>query len=487
MIRNMKAIALQYPVLLLIYSIEVILLAAVATAAASPSSSSDVLMIRHGRSRVRHSTEKSHIRWGLQAFDNFTLIEYDYENPNGTNATYDVPYDVTGVGNQSMLDANSLMSAESVDVRPLSTSMPWHRSMSQWTPTSASTSSVPHKKLAKKQIMESIRKDVNAGVEYLRTHAHLSVPTVSMPELRTIMLRKIGKPLNKAAGGMSLAPDDAFFVADEPIQADDASVAGAADTSSPIDTRIDKSELSLDANRSEITDKHHLNGNDGKTNLQPNNRRKVSSSKRNGTIGAAAVATNDRKSNKNLNQSVSDQKTGGFAASHSDFNERQATGDDFGGHSRNPNDDDEQMNDTRHEVFGSGGGASDLPFSPSGLYSSAEANDEAAPGPDAIEEQTINLEINDELGDTVSNQHQIDYIDLDDLDDISRNNRLKMKKGSDVLTRFLEIVESQHLLGANCTAGTALNLGEGVVDQYAQDRFRTTAEVAVNRANMLTR
>ena len=39
---------------------------------------------------------------------------------------------------------------------------------------------------------------------------------------------------------------------------------------------------------------------------------------------------------------------------------------------------------------------------------------------------------------------------------------------ADVVTRFLRIVESQHLLGENCTAGTALNLGEGVVDRYAQ-------------------
>lgn len=57
----------------------------------------------------------------------------------------------------------------------------------------------------------------------------------------------------------------------------------------------------------------------------------------------------------------------------------------------------------------------------------------------------------------------------------------------DIVTRFLRIVESQHLLGENCTAGTHLNLGEGVVDRYAQERFRVEADVAVNRANMLTR
>ncbi|XP_074000135.1 probable G-protein coupled receptor CG31760 [Rhodnius prolixus] len=57
----------------------------------------------------------------------------------------------------------------------------------------------------------------------------------------------------------------------------------------------------------------------------------------------------------------------------------------------------------------------------------------------------------------------------------------------DIVTRFLRIVESQQQLGDNCSAGTHLNLGEGVVDRYAQERFRIEAEVAVNRANMLTR
>lgn len=38
------------------------------------SSSSDMLIIRHGRSRVRHSSEKDHIRWGLKAFDLGKLI-----------------------------------------------------------------------------------------------------------------------------------------------------------------------------------------------------------------------------------------------------------------------------------------------------------------------------------------------------------------------------------------------------------------------------
>ena len=61
------------------------------------------------------------------------------------------------------------------------------------------------------------------------------------------------------------------------------------------------------------------------------------------------------------------------------------------------------------------------------------------------------------------------------------------KPNLDIVTKFLRIVESQHLLGDNCTAGTDFNLGEGVVDRYAQERFRLEGDVAVNRANWLTR
>lgn len=72
-------------------------------------------------------------------------------------------------------------------------------------------------------------------------------------------------------------------------------------------------------------------------------------------------------------------------------------------------------------------------------------------------------------------------------EDILEEDGVKVQGHADVVTRFLRIVESQHLLGDNCTAGTDMNLGEGVVDRYAQERFRVEADVAVNRANMLTR
>lgn len=73
---------------------------------------------------------------------------------------------------------------------------------------------------------------------------------------------------------------------------------------------------------------------------------------------------------------------------------------------------------------------------------------------------------------------------------VSDNDNVTVSKPSvfeDVVTKFLRLIETQHLLGENCTAGTHLNLGEGVVDRYAQERFRIEADVAVNRANMLTR
>ena len=100
-----------------------------------------------------------------------------------------------------------------------------------------------------------------------------------------------------------------------------------------------------------------------------------------------------------------------------------------------------------------------------------EENDEFANG---FDDDNINFNVED-LDET------------NDFDETSRNNRKSLMRGKDVVTRFLQIVESQHAMGGNCTAGTALNLGEGVVDRYAQDRFRIEAEVAVNRANMLTR
>lgn len=85
----------------------------------------------------------------------------------------------------------------------------------------------------------------------------------------------------------------------------------------------------------------------------------------------------------------------------------------------------------------------------------------------------------------------VDYPSYEDSANASSLDRLARRRSQatqvDIVTRFLRIIENQHTLGENCTAGTDLNLGEGVVDQYAQERFRLEAEFTVNRANMLTR
>lgn len=104
-------------------------------------------------------------------------------------------------------------------------------------------------------------------------------------------------------------------------------------------------------------------------------------------------------------------------------------------------------------------------------------------------EHNINFDLtNDNLNDITPAIYRMDAIELaqmNEMDETSRQNRLKMMKGKDVVTEFLQIVERS--MDNNCSAGTAVNLGEGVVDQYAQERFRVKADVAVNRANMLTR
>lgn len=141
----------------------------------------------------------------------------------------------------------------------------------------------------------------------------------------------------------------------------------------------------------------------------------------------------------------------------------------------------------------------DAEFDPSGLISEEDGFifqlDPVSAGiDDAVNDEEDssgrnNLRLLDIERETVklNELYQGDDIDFQNWDETSRNNRLNLMKGRDVVTKFLQIVETQHLLGANCTAGTALNLGEGVVDQYAQERFRVEAEIAVNRANMLTR
>lgn len=103
----------------------------------------------------------------------------------------------------------------------------------------------------------------------------------------------------------------------------------------------------------------------------------------------------------------------------------------------------------------------------------------------SLVEHFINVEHSYDNNDTKSNLD--DNSDLRDYNGTAENVTITRPVHEDVVTKFLRLIETQHLLGENCTAGTHLNLGEGVVDRYAQERFRIEADVAVNRANMLTR
>lgn len=470
---------------------------------ASLSSPSDVLFLRHGRSRVRHSTEKNHIRWGLKAFDNLTLDDYDYEIQNGTTTSNDLQIDMVSVNvgqNQSIVEANILRTFDSNSIsatRSILMSTPSNRVSSlSWTQP-ATTSPLVHKKLAKKEIMENIRRDVDAGVNYLKSHLHLSAPTVSLPDWQTLILRhKINSNkmdptvsyttiLNDEKNVKSSIKEQHPNEYDEKIQADDShSIDG------PFPTDLDNKPVNV-VNQPENTIKYNLNDNDLKTShIETENVSLISPIESNvsgtGTeTETGTVMVQGNKINENLSQSTRmENLTKQVKKSntlHTDAIEKQRYNTVMQKYTEQGLlYDDSHINgskDTNDLDI-------DLPFFPSGLYSSDVDSDI-----DNTDDQTnlINLDLVDELNSIPHQSGQMDYVNLDDLDDISRNNRLKMKKGSDILTRFLEIVESQHLLGANCTAGTALNLGEGVVDQYAQERFQTKAEVAVNRANMLTR
>lgn len=74
-----------------------------------------------------------------------------------------------------------------------------------------------------------------------------------------------------------------------------------------------------------------------------------------------------------------------------------------------------------------------------------------------------------------------------DLEQAMSGSSRKSRPRLDIVTKLLRIVESQALQGANCTPGTDLNLGDKVVNRYAQERFHSAALVAVNLANWFTR
>jgi hypothetical protein len=74
----------------------------------------------------------------------------------------------------------------------------------------------------------------------------------------------------------------------------------------------------------------------------------------------------------------------------------------------------------------------------------------------------------------------------DDATGRRRNSKLNRPR-IDIVSKLLRIVEMQALQGSNCQPGTGINLGDRVVNRYAQERFMDAVHITVERANWLTR
>ena len=97
----------------------------------------------------------------------------------------------------------------------------------------------------------------------------------------------------------------------------------------------------------------------------------------------------------------------------------------------------------------------------------------------------LNIEDDDES----VTPNPLDYLDITD-DDLSIKGSLEdevKQRKLVMISKILKDVEQQALQGANCTPGTGLNMGDIDLVGNNYKRFRGAAEVAVNRANWLTR
>lgn len=577
------------------------------------SSLSDTLIFRHGRSRVRHSSEKNHIRWGLKAFDNLTLIDYDYETSNSSNGRNETVFEGGGMNatNQSIYDSDgsgTFALAYYSSAERATTSDGWSKISStipssinnnnnnNWTSggwTTTSSSANPRIRLAKKQIMENIRKDVEEGIEYLRTHAHLLQPTESMPseKLQPLKLPPLPVSLTTTSthahidGQLTTKPifiapsfqrSPSVFVMSAGVQTTKNkrkemknSFKQVKDTTDNImqnhktfSTRngdlssIEKMlPISLSISGTEIKnefptvpskeiekttfghvsdEKNNLNGNlvsslteenatGDKFNIHLNNKFEYNSQNHQSDALKGAFAPNitppessrepptkiDSKRNR-LGEIEPKQGSRNLSPSPSKL---QSDTNDAHLNFENVTKDNNNVSNNLQSRRNSSSRVRDkanIRINPSlNLYPSDEGNDveiTAANDTEQTEneiifssneddeedngdERNINFDLtNDNLNDITPAIYRMDAIELaqmNEMDETSRRNRLKMMKGKDVVTEFLQIVERS--MDNNCSAGTAVNLGEGVVDQYAQERFRVKADVAVNRANMLTR
>ncbi|XP_058829415.1 uncharacterized protein LOC131688858 [Topomyia yanbarensis] len=561
------------------------------------SSTSEYLIIRHGRSRVRHSSEKDHIRWGLQVFDNFTLLDYDtvddsnettsssaigskahnriekgnrsgpgspiLENGNSSDtltiqfseseeldrmidiSDFDsISIETGNVGRRQAAvnswETNHILNPLSVDtmdsIQPSTRLTPAVTSVMA-TPTKGSQQQQPRKKLIKKEIMENIRKTVDKGLEYLKSHKNLDEVKIELKSFRShVVDDRPGHTLGKTS-------IDADTMSGKDIPSHERHearhVEGNRKDYTPVSSPISIPSTSVTTlGAASIIQPLVFVGNERWKSVNIHNddsflvpsakaiKRKLISTVRAATAGRLndndyandfPLASEDNSATENVANELTRQrehrekktdpiKTVGLNARNSaelEFNYVQRKAKTFEPHSSvtspvNNGSSKTVEEEEEEDVDDDGENGDDvinilndtptMSFEPNEVDVSSTMifNGDPSVWVSDAEDPKVDDESNYRPSDT-SEIFRMEEIDLSELDETSRNNRRNLMKGRDVVTQFLQIVESQHLLGSNCTAGTALNLGEGVVDRYAQDRFRVEAEIAVNRANMLTR
>lgn len=470
----------------------------------------DVLTIRHGRSRERHNTEKDHVKWGLKALDNLTLIDggeiestendtlgefstviYSEEFKNGT--------DSSPLSNQSSEFIN-------LDGEYVLHKLP--KQPNKFTLTTAIPLWPAKKKIGKKKdIMANIKNTVDKGIEYLKAHQNLadillhnssainginSVNTINIikniknakgikskgsKRSQTILKSDLPKEIksnepvdvdgnskNEPFSLMKVFRDNP--VGSQPIQSIQSSVFfHHAESRQSLQSQTPTTDSLVE----DLEDKHAWKDNLMLNDQAGHDSDDIADSSRSESLPNMPNVPIKEQYNQHFKKTVAPS-----------LDDKQA---------KQKYDLHNQMRLPANEVD------MDLNIFVRENDSFNEQQDEAGTDLDNADNAVDNTDNSDNADaanigwDEKNNQniYQLEDDDFGEFDETSQQNRKNLLRGRDVLTRFLQIVESQHALGGNCTAGTDLNLGEGVVDRYAQDRFRIEAEVAVNRANMLTR
>jgi hypothetical protein len=539
------------------------------------TSSSEILIIRHGRSRSRHTAEKEHVRWGLKAFDNLTNfaesrdaaaaipssplegVESETNASGGSGSRVLNFYEHNGTLSQSSEFNGTIGSYEinytygpSRTTSSASSSSEEHNHRHHKTPPSTSSTTtemsqipvhilmervIPNKvrrnggtSHRKSEIMTNIKSTVNKGIEYLKSHDNLDEIEIEINDMnanrkrigkgnkmrsaatqqqqqqqqqqqrkshsampKQIKINGEGKEFTSIVTVSSSSNKSNVGTGSLKLKKSPVTSAGETAAVASNHIKIHQAHNEIDKNiKSNLADIFYGERGRSAHNNKNDDEAEMLSDEPAGNVAhkmeikeSLMEKSNQRKYDANQNHTVAaDEKLKKIDATH--VNEMKSANESTVEKSQ-------QLNANRMMSD-----AAELTQNDEHDVEEVEIIDDISIQNDEISnENTIDLTADeegvgtefDENSENFSGIYQLEDVDLSNLDETSRNNRKNLLRGRDVVTRFLQIVESQHMLGNNCTAGTALNLGEGVVDRYAQDRFRVEAEVAVNRANMLTR